>query len=63
MGKDKPLGPGLGVILLASIVLACVYWTTKFIENQDAYFYGFVGKMDRAIDEAYSNSIQTFRNK
>lgn len=53
MGKEKTIGPGLGVMLLASIVLASVYFAGRVVMAQDTYFYSFSSKMDKAISEAY----------
>lgn len=53
MHKERPLGPGYGVILLASITLAAVYFTTEFVEYHDDYFHTLIGKVDQAIEEAY----------
>mgnify|MGYP003393668215 CR=1 FL=1 len=57
MGKDKIVGPGLGVALLASITFASVYWTSDFIGGQENYFHKFVGAMDSAIEDAYGKTF------
>ncbi len=57
MGKDRILGPGLGVVLLASVVFGAVYWGIRLINNNDTYFYHFVSKMDQKIEEAYGRGI------
>lgn len=53
MGKEKHIGPGLGVVLLASIVLASVYFTSRAAQENDSYYYQLSQRMDRAIAEAY----------
>jgi|GEM_PF-6445740 len=56
MGKDRVVGPGLGVMLLASITLGSVYWTTRMIRQSDNYFYDFSTAMDSAIETAYGRA-------
>jgi hypothetical protein len=51
--RDKPLGPGLGVALLAAVTIGSIYWTAEFVGEQEYYFSGLVGGMDQAIEEAY----------
>lgn len=53
MGKEKSVGPGLGITLLATVVIASLYFTGKIVTAQDTYFYSFSSKMDKAIAEAY----------
>ncbi len=56
MGKDKILGPGFIVVLLASLTIGAVYWTTVIVEGNDNYFYVFSSKMDYAISQAYGRA-------
>lgn len=53
MGKEKSVGPGLGITLLFAVVVASLYFTGKIITAQDTYFYTFSSKMDKAIADAY----------
>lgn len=53
MGKDRTLGPGYAVMLLASMALAAVYFTTEFVDYNETYFHTLIGKVDQAISEAY----------
>jgi hypothetical protein len=53
MGKEKQMGPGLGIALLASAVFACLYFTSRAVDANDAYYYSFAERMDVAIAEAY----------
>lgn len=59
MRKDRVLGPAYGVILLASITFAAVYFTTELVAYNDSYFYSLVGQVDRAIEEAYGAAVVT----
>lgn len=54
MGKEKTIGPGLGVALLASIVFASLYFTVGVVGAEDSYFYQFSSKMDKVIADAYN---------
>lgn len=56
MGKDRQLGPGYAVILLASIALASVYFTTEFVDHHETYFHTLIGKVDQAISDAYGEA-------
>lgn len=56
MGKDRALGPGYAVILLASMALAAVYFTTEFVDYNETYFHTLIGKVDQAISEAYGEA-------
>ncbi len=53
MGKEKNVGPGLGVLLLASAVFASLYFMGRVVVAQDTYFYTFSQQMDKAIADAY----------
>lgn len=57
MRKDRVLGPAYGVILLASITFAAVYFTTELVEFNDRYFYSLVSSIDGAIEEAYGAAV------
>lgn len=63
MRKDRILGPAYGVMLLASVTFAAVYFTTELVEFNDNYFYTLVGGIDRAIEEAYGAAVVTERTK
>lgn len=53
MGKDRELGVGYGVVLLASIALASVYFTTQMLDYHETYFHTLIGKVDQALVEAF----------
>ena len=59
MGKDKLIGPGLGIMLLASVTIGSVYWTTHIVKRTDSYFYTFSEAMDSAIEKAYGRAWKT----
>jgi hypothetical protein len=59
MGRDRIIGPGLGVVLLATLTIGSVYWTTRMARNSDTYFYTFSQAMDNAIEKAYGRAWKT----
>lgn len=56
MGRDRRIGAGLGVMLLASVTIGSVYWTTHIVKKTDSYFYTFSQAMDSAIEKAYGRA-------
>lgn len=59
MGRDRQVGPGLSIILLAVITIGAVYWTGTMVEGNDAYFDTFSNAMNYAIDQAYGHGWLT----
>lgn len=43
-------------MLLASMALAAVYFTTEFVDYHESYFHTLIGKVDQAISEAYGQA-------
>lgn len=48
-------------MLLASLTIGAVYWTSTVVSNNDAYYDTFVRAMDFAIDQAYGQVISDKR--
>jgi hypothetical protein len=63
MGRDRTLGPGYAVMLLASMALAAVYFTTEFVDYHESYFHTLIGKVDQAISEAYGQATPTEKER
>ena len=53
------MGPGLGVLLLASVTIGSIYWTSHIVKRTDTYFYTFSEAMDSAIEKAYGRAWKT----
>ena len=53
MGRDRNVGPGLGVLLLAALTFGAVFWTAKFTEAEDTRIYKIVDAMDYLMEQAY----------
>ena len=58
MGRDRDVGPGLSIILLASITIGAVYWTGTIVGSNNTYYETFTNAMQQAIDSAYGFGVK-----